>query len=390
MASTAHNPDEKRSQHEETTDRTLPVVENIQLHAIPEEMLREFLDRAPGCELHCHLEGLLKPEQILELAAKHNLPYAEKTLDEIRTEFQASPEDSDLVTFLGIFDRVGSLFTSPEVAKDMAIMAVHTAASQNIRYLDLRYSPNYIGRTHNLDLREVVQAVQEGIQIGMNETGIKVTSTLAVERQMGVEDAWEIERLAEEFRFRGVRALDLANDEANFPPGPYAEVFQAAKACGLSITVHAGEAAGAESVRVAVEDLLADRIGHGVRAYEDPEVERLLIERGIVLEMCPTSNLHLGASESLEMYPLKRYIDLGIKVTVNTDDPGMFGIDLTDEFAQMIQHYELDLIDFRRLTINAVEAAFLNERERELVTADVLLQLYHAEEWLKEQLSLSA
>jgi len=223
--------------------------------------------------------------------------------------------------------------------------------------------------------------VVAGTRKAAAETGSKVNLIAIVERQMGPEKAKTVEQLAEKYMDRGVVALDLANDEFHYPPGPYAQVFQDAKKAGLKVTVHAGEAGSADNVKTSIEQLGADRIGHGVRTFEDPAVERMVLERGIPLELNPTSNIQTGAVGSWEQHPLKRFYEEGIEVTINTDDPGVSGIDLSNEYVEAMNRWGLSRDDVEAVILNGVDAAFLPEKDKAELAESFQRQFDSIEDW---------
>ncbi|RMG39182.1 MAG: adenosine deaminase [Candidatus Dadabacteria bacterium] len=348
---------------------------DIDLWRLPPEKIREFAKALPKIELHRHLEGSLEPEDVAAIVSKFNIPLSAKTAEEIRPLIQLEPGSSSLIEFLEKFKTIGELFVSTEVIKEMAYLVGKRAAEDNVIYMELRYSPVYMAETAGLNPQDVIDAVLDGIKQAEAETGIIINSILIAERQRGLDHAWQVERLAEQYLGKGVVALDLAHDEANYPPHPYADVFQAAKRAGLKVTVHAGEAAGAENVRAAVELLGADRIGHGVRAVEDPEVVKLLRDKQIPLEVCPTSNIQTGAAASFETHPLKKLMESGVLVTINSDDPAVSAITLSDEFAAVIESHRMTFNGLSGLLTNALKSAFLSESRAESVRARVFEEL---------------
>jgi len=305
--------------------------------------LEEVVARLPKVDLHRHLEGSITPETFLSLAEKHQIALPSHDLETLRPYLQITPTDKTLLDFLKKFDTIGLAFKNKEACRDATEGVIRDAARDNVKYLELRFSPIYMAAQYGLPLEDVMDGVVEGVANASAETGTKVGLIVIVERQMGPEKAKVAEQLAERYKDRGVVALDLANDEFHFPPGPYAEVFQQAKAAGLKVTVHAGEAGGADNVRTAIEALGADRIGHGVRAQEDPQVEQLVRDLRVPLEMNPTSNMQTGAASGWDTYPLQRFYKEGIPVTINTDDPAVSGITLSHEYQTAVEQCGLSV-----------------------------------------------
>lgn len=343
------------------------------LAALPTDVFTEsvpdaVIQRLPKVDLHRHLEGSLSPEAFIAIADKYGIPIPSHDLETLRPFLQETKDDKTLLDFLKKFDTIGLAFKNAAACKDITEAVINEAAKDNVKYLELRFSPMYMAGD-KLDLHDVMDAVAAGAKDASEKTGTKVKLIAIVERQMGPEKAKIVEGLAEEYKDRGVVGLDLANDEYHYPPGPYAEVFQKAKSAGLHITVHAGEAGGADNVKTSIDALGAERIGHGVRTFEDPAVEQEVRERRIPLELCPTSNIQTGSVGSWDAHPLKKFYEEGIPVTINTDDPGVSGIDLSNEYKVAMQHWGLSLNDVEHIILNGVDAAFVPQDERQAMHA---------------------
>jgi len=211
--------------------------------------------------------------------------------------------------------------------------------------------------------------VCDSAQKTADQFGITVKLIASVNRHESTDLAEQVAWLAADYQDRGIVGLDIAGNEAEFPGKPFAPIFREAKEAGLKITVHAGEWGGAENVREAIEVLGADRIGHGVRVLEDPNVVALAKERGTAFEVCVTSNYQSGVSPSLQAHPLPKMVDAGLVTTINTDDPSISRITLSGEMLLVNAEYNFDIPKLKELTMNAVNAAFVSEAEKEkLVT----------------------
>lgn len=351
---------------------------------LDDRRLKDLARRLPKVDLHRHLEAAgMEPEVVIRLAGKYGIELPSTDPETLRPYLQVTEKDKTLLDFLKKFDTIGRMFVNREIIEEIGYESVALAARDNVKYLELRFSPLYMAQGHGLDLDEVTRAVIAGVQRGSKEFDLPTSLIMIVERQRGVEDARTVERLAEKYRDQGVVGLDLANDEYNYPPGPYAGVFQDARQAGLHVTVHAGEAAGPENVRTSIQDLGAERIGHGVRTWQDAMVEQLVRQMGIPLELCPTSNVQTGAVGRMQDHPLKRYFDQGMRVTVNTDDPSISGITLSDEIATVVRQFGFSLQDLEKMVQNGVDAAFLPQDRRQELAREVAQGFDAAEEWLK-------
>jgi adenosine deaminase len=238
------------------------------------------------------------------------------------------------------------------------------AADDNIRYLELRFSP--AGK--RLSPEAVVSNVIKGVRRASREYAIKVSLLVTVVREFGLAVAEEVLELAIAYREQGVVGLDLAGHEENHAGAPFVDVFQRAQEAGLHATVHAGEVGGAENVCEAIEVLGAERIGHGVRAIEDKNVVQLLRQSGVPLEICLTSNLQTGATVAFSQHPLRDFFHLGVLTTINTDDPSISDTTLTDEYNVAVESMGFSVHEIQRMIVNSARAAFLPCDEKKKLT----------------------
>ena len=309
-------------------------------------------------DLHLHLDGALTLEIAKELAAIQNIELPGGSDEELETLLRVPEDCESLNDFLKCFELPLSLMQTPEGLSEAVRLVCDNIKSQGVIYAEVRWAPQ-LHTEKGMTQEDAIAAALEGLK----KTDLKANMILCCMRGEGNEEQnEETLRLARKYLVEdgGVVAIDLAGAEAVYPTENYRELFEKAKAAGIPFTIHAGEAAGAESVRAAVE-YGATRIGHGVRSHEDPEVIRLLKEKGITLELCPTSNRQTRAVENMADYPLIDYLNDGILVTLNTDDMGIEGTTLPEEFRYAED--ALGLTAEQRITLleNAVEAAFTTE-----------------------------
>ena len=302
-------------------------------------------------QLHCHLEGTVRAETFRALAAKYRMQLGERA-DPARTyAFETFRE------FLLLFAKVTEALREPDdfarIARDYAA----DAAAQGVLYAEVYISPSVWTYFHpELDVRATVEAIREALDEAAGPLGIEVALIADLTRNFGVERAEQTARVAAGLRDLGVIGVGLGGDEANYPPAQYERAFAIARDAGLHTVAHAGEAAGPESVRGAVEALGAERIGHGVRAIEDPAVVALLAERRIPLEICPTSNRLTGAAPAGAPHPLGALDAAGCIVTIDADDPALFGTTLLEEYGWIARTFgEHALLRFAR---NGIDASF--------------------------------
>jgi adenosine deaminase len=327
--------------------------------------LRAFLQKMPKIDLHRHLEGSLRLQTLAEIATEHGIDLPAYSIEQLRPYVQVTDEEPDFHRFLAKFRLLRRFYRSPEAVERIAYEAVADAAADNIRYLELRFNPVALSRAQHFSLTDVTEWVSRAIARAQQDHDITVRLILQIGREESLRVAEEIIDLALAYRDIGVVGVDLAGDEVNYPPHRFASLFYRAWQEGLGITIHAGEVGGAENVRDAIRMLHAGRIGHGVRAVENSDVVRFVRECGVVLEVCPTSNLQTGVVRTLGQHPLPDLIALGLKVTINTDDPSVSDTTLTDEYLVATAAIGLSLEQIRETILTAVDAAFLPEEERQ-------------------------
>ena len=318
------------------------------------------LDALPKVQLHCHLEGTVRPETFRALAAKYDVALGEREEPSKTYAFRTFGE------FLLLFAKVTETLRAPEDFAQIARDYVRDAAAQNVVQAELFISPSVWTFFHrDLDVRATVEAIRQALDETGIPLGIEVALIADLTRNFGVERAEQSVREAIALRDLGVIGIGLGGDEAKYPPQLFERPYAMAREAGLHAVVHAGEAAGAESVRAAIEVLHAERIGHGVRAIEDPAVVELLAQRRIPLEICPTSNRLTGAVPEHAAHPLRALDAAGCVITIDADDPALFGTTLRDEYVLVAQQAGEDAaIRFAR---NGIDASFASaERKAEL------------------------
>jgi len=284
----------------------------------------------PRIDLHRHLDGNIRIRTILDLAEKNGIHLPADREESLRPHVTITSPHPGLVEFLEKFRWSMAVLATPDDCRRVARENVEDAMLERLDYVELRFSPWFMAAAHRLDPAAVVEAVADGIAQGVREFGVPVKLIGILSRTFGPEVCSG--ELAALMAFRDkLDGLDLAGDEAGFPARLFERHFQAARDAGLQVTVHAGEAAGPESIREALDILGATRIGHGVRAMDDPALMDELGERGIGIECCLTSNIQTSTVKSYASHPLRHFLDRGLLATINTDDPGISNITLDHE-----------------------------------------------------------
>jgi adenosine deaminase len=326
--------------------------------------MRRVLYALPKIDLHRHLEGSLRLETLAEIAREHGIDLPSYDIERLRPYVQITDDPPDFQRFLEKFQLLRRFYTTREAVQRVAYEAVVDAAADNVRYLELRFNPAALAHTQGFAFDQVTDWVTQAVARAQHDEPITVRLLCTIVRNVDLRVAAAIVDVALAFHDRGVVGIDLAGDETLHAAAPYAPLFRRAAEAGLGITIHAGEAAGAENVREAIELLSAQRIGHGIRAIEDSTVVQLVRQHNVALEVCPTSNLQTGAMQNFGHHPLRDLYQLGVAVTLNTDDPSISDTTLTDEYMVAVKGMGLSLRDLRIFNRNSIRAAFMPEHER--------------------------
>jgi adenosine deaminase len=326
--------------------------------------LRSVLHGLPKIDLHRHLEGSLRLETLAEIAREHGIDLPSYDLDRLRPYVQITDDPPDFHRFLEKFQLLRHFYTTRQAVERVAYEAVVDAALDNVRYLELRFNPAALAHAQGFSFDQVTDWVIQAVDRAQQEQPITVRLLCTMVRHEDLATANEILDIALANRARGVVGVDLAGDEVKYAATRFIPLFQRAAQGGLGITIHAGEAAGAQNVREAIELLGARRIGHGIRAIENSDVVKLVRDRNVALEVCPTSNLQTGVMQKFGHHPLRDLYMLGVPVTLNTDDPSISDTTLTDEYLVAMMGMGLTLGDLEVCVRNAVRATFLPLEER--------------------------
>jgi adenosine deaminase len=319
----------------------------------------------PLVDLHRHLEGCVRLETMIEIGRAHNLELPAWDVEGLRQHVVVTKPEPGVMAFL--FPRIQWMINTLvdyDACRRIAYESVEDAHGEGIHYLELRFSPRFMAEPHNLDAAGVVEAVVQGAQQAARDTGIRVKLIGIMSRTYGVENAW-IELKALLTQKAHITALDLAGDEIAFPGELFVEHFKRGRDAGWNVTIHAGEATGAESIWQAIQDLGATRIGHGIRAVEDPVLLDYLAERRIGLETNLTSNVQTSVVASYASHPLKQLIARGVLASINSDDPVISGIGLPYEYDVAAPAAGLTREEIRQVQENALETAFLSPEEKQ-------------------------
>jgi adenosine deaminase len=316
--------------------------------------LDAFITRMPKVELHIHLEGTAVPQTLLELAQQNHVEISAKTVADVEQLFRYHTFSD----FLNVFMDLARAFKRGEDFERLAYEMALRSAAQNVVYSEVMISPmQHVPRQVNL--LEAVQGMAAGFDRAKQETGIQAVTCLDYGRQYGVEQAWHVLEMAKPAMEYGLVGWSIGGYEPDYPPEPYREVFAAARAMGLRVMAHAGEVVGPPSIWGAVDVLECERIGHGIRSISDPALVAHLRDKGVTLDICPTSNVCTGAVKSLAEHPLRQLFEAGVRLTINSDDPTFFHTTITDEYRLAVDYFGFSVDDLCHTVLDAVQATFL-------------------------------
>jgi adenosine deaminase len=322
----------------------------------------------PLIDLHRHLDGSIRLQTILDVGRQYHLPLPAWQVETLRPFVQVTVPQPGVMAFIEKFRWMVGILVNYDVCRRVAYENVVDAQAQGIDYVELRFSPWFMAEPFHLDPAGVVEAVVDGVESAVKETGLPAQIIGILSRTYGPENArQELDAL---LRMRDhIVALDLAGDEANFPGELFIAHYQIAKENGWKITVHAGESAGAQSIWQALTELGADRIGHAVHALEDVALLDTLAERKIGVECNLTSNVQTSTVKDYPSHPIKRFLEHGILATINTDDPGISGIDLAYEYNVAAPAVGLSPAQICQAQINALQVSFLSSEAKKALIA---------------------
>ena len=331
----------------------------------------------PKIDLHRHLEGSLRLETLMAIALEYEISLPASDMEGLRPYVQMMPgEARTSQQFLQKFQMLRQFYRSEEIIKRVTREVIADAAADNVKYMELRFTPQALNNLMRCDYAQVVEWVCEATEEAVADFDIQVMLILSMNRHESVGIGELVLQAALTYAPRGVVGLDLAGQEDGHPGLPFRDLFESAKTEGLGVTIHAGEWAGADSVREAVEALNADRVGHGIRAIENSALVERLSKHGTILEVCPTSNIQSGVVEDFATHPLTALYRQGVKTTINTDDPLICNVTMSDEIAQVLRHTRLTLDDVKQNTLTAARAAFLPDDQRAALVAQFQGWLY--------------
>ncbi|MBN1210099.1 MAG: adenosine deaminase [Myxococcaceae bacterium] len=328
------------------------------------EVTEALLHALPKTDLHCHLDGSMRLKTILELAEQQKVKLPADSVEGLAKAIHMGQVCKSLEEYLVAFDVTLSVLQTAEALYRAAYELAVDAAAENVRYLEVRYSPA-LHLQKGLKMTTVIDSVLEGLRAAKRETGIKCGVIVCGIRHINPQTSMRLAELSVAYKNRGVIGFDLAGAEASFPAKDHKDAFQLILKNNVNCTAHAGEAFGPESISQAIHYLGAHRIGHGTRLREDGDLLNYVNDHRIPLEVCPSSNVQTGAVPSLAAHPLKFYFDYGLRVTINTDNRLITDTTVTKELWLAHKELGLELEDLTTIIVSGFKSAFLPFREKQ-------------------------
>ncbi len=319
----------------------------------------------PKIELHRHMEGSIRLQTLVDIAAEYEIEMPEYEVETVRPFVQMIPgEPRTWRNFLAKFSVLRQFFLSETIVRRITRETIVDAASDNVKYLELRFTPTALTGMMHCSIHDAVGWVCEAAARASAECDIEVALIVSMNRHESLAEGEQATQAAIDFRHEGVVGLDLAGREFGHPASPFSALFARASEAGLGVTVHAGEWDGWRSVENAIGNIKLDRIGHGVRAVENETIVDMLVQNGAVLEVCPTSNVQSGVVLDMRTHPIAYLKQRGVRLTINTDDPLICDISLSEELYRSVRDCELSLDDIKQMTLMAARSTFLPPSRR--------------------------
>jgi adenosine deaminase len=337
---------------------------------LPQEVYR----RLPKADLHLHLDGSLRPSTVWDLAKEQKIKLPARTPTELAQRLTAGPRVRSLGDYLRIFDITLSVLQEPGALERVAYELAEDCAAENVRHMEVRYSP-ILHQKKGLTLPAIVDPVLAGLKRAERDLRMSTGVIICGMRNISPRKSYQLAELAVAYKDRGVIAFDLAGEEEDFPARDHRRAFRLIAENNMSSTVHAGEGFGPPSIAQALHDCGAHRIGHGTRLIEDPELLHYVNDHRIPLEVCLTSNVQTRTVKSLKEHPFRRYLDEGLRVTLNTDNRMVSDTNLSKEYALAVKTFRLSPYQLKRIVVNGFKSSFLPYADKARMLRRVVLEI---------------
>lgn len=323
------------------------------------------LKKLAKVELHCHLDGSVRPETMFKLL-KEEEAIKNLSLEEFKELVMVDEKNDSLIEYLEKFKYPGKVMQEKENLERITYELLEDLDKQNVMYVEIRFAP-YLHMEKGLTFDEVINSVIKGLNKGIEEFEIDGNLILIGMRNEKLEKIIELVKEGQKYLNKGVVGIDIAGDEENYPPEIHKEAFLLAEELGYNITVHAGETGNEKNIWTAIEELKAKRIGHGIAAIKDVKLMEELRNKEIFLELCPTSNMQTKAVKNKEDYPIKDFMNRGIKITINTDNTTVSRTSLEKEYQFIMDNYNISYTEIVQLIKNSIDASWVSYEKKDVM-----------------------
>ncbi len=339
--------------------------------------MESFIDQLPKVELHVHLEGTLSPELMFQLAAKHNIPLPYSDVSALESAYQFD----DLNSFLALYYQGCDVLRDEEDFYQLTWQYLQTCVKNHVLHCEVFFDPQ-IHIRRGVSLKTQLEGMTRAFKQALNEHGITHRLILCFVRHLPEKDALETLAKAEPYLDQ-IDGIGLDSSELPYPPRMFKNVFARAAELRLHLVAHAGEEAGSDYIREAIDTLNIARIDHGISCVDDPVLIEKIIQQRLPMTMCPLSNLRLHNIESLDSHPVASLLRKGACVTINSDDPAYFGGDISDNFKAIQRAHSLTHDELCQLSLNAIEASFADSDRQAQLVCDVMNYMGHDDEFVE-------
>jgi adenosine deaminase len=337
-------------------------------------LTQHVIERLPKTDLHCHLDGCLRPRTVLELADAQGVELPSRNLVQLTRILEAGKRTRNLGDYLKIFDYTLSVMQEREALYRVAWELVEDASAENVRHLEVRYSP-ILHRKKRLPYDQIVETVIAGLSDAGRKYNVSTGVIICGIRSMDPRKSVALAELAVEYKHKGVLGFDLAGQEKDYPAKAHRAAFQIIIRNNVNSTVHGGEAFGPASIAQALHYCGAHRIGHGTRLIEDPDLMRFVNDHRIPLEVCLTSNIQTRVVRTIQEHPFRTYHKLGLRVTLNTDNRLMSATTVSKELALAARAFSISSYEMKRIILNGFKSSFLPYAQKARMLREVNLEI---------------
>jgi adenosine deaminase len=318
-----------------------------------------IINSLPKAEHHIHLVGSIRPETLLWVADESGLGSQWDSVEEVRAFFKFN----DFPHFLKVFGTCMAYITKESMFERIAYETLEDQASQNVLHSEIIFSAPQRMKNADMSFALMMDALNKGVEKAQREYGVTCSTRVDLIRDYGPDYQMEVLDEIQEHP-KGVVGIEIGGGEHAYPPAQFKPVYERARGMGMRLVAHAGEALGWESVVDAVEYLGVERIGHGLTAQQNPDAVALLKERGVTLETCPVSNIRTGVCKDIKDHPVRKYYDQGVSISVNSDDPTMFGTDMNNEYMTLHEAHSFTVAELFDISLNSIRTSFLPEKKK--------------------------